>query len=137
MATKDACLHAYAPLLALFNEQATGNQRSPEELASAVQCSLKLTGNVFARLIKRMRRKALTAIHKDLAHMANEEFQATVVLFGEDVVDRVKKRHNASRMLRKAKQAFPKGGAQTSNRFGYREYQGSNKISPGTIKKPR
>ena len=109
------CLDAYAPLLALLNEQASGNQPTPEELTSAVQYSLKLTGNVFARLTKERRRKVLTAIHKDLAHMADEEFKATDVLFCEDVVDRIKKRHDALRILRKVKQPFPKGGAQKSN----------------------
>ena len=29
------------------------------------------------------------AIHEDLAHMADEEFKATDVLFGEDVVDKI------------------------------------------------
>ena len=89
------CLDAYAPLIALLNQQASGNRPPPEKLTSAVQCSLKLTGNVFARLTKEKRHKVFTAIHKDLTHMADEEFKATDVLFGEDVVDRVKKRHDA------------------------------------------
>ena len=47
-------------------------------------------GNVFARLTKERRRKVLVGIHNDLAHMADEEFKASDVLFGEDVVERVK-----------------------------------------------
>ena len=69
--------------------------------------------------------------------MADEEFKATNVLFGEDVVDRVKKRHDALRTLKKVKQHFQKGGAQKSNRYGRREYQGFNKYGPGPAKKSR
>ena len=60
-------------------------------------------------------------IHKDLAHMADEEFKQADVLFGEDVVERVKKRHDALKTLRSVKQPFQKGGAQKRNRFGRRE----------------
>jgi len=70
------CLDAYAPLLALLSEQAS-SQPTPEELSSAVKCSLKLTGNVFARLTKYRCCKVLTGIHKDLAHMAEVQFKAT------------------------------------------------------------
>ena len=131
------CLDAYAPLIALLNEQANGNQPSPEELTSAVQCSLKHTGNVFARLTKERQRNALMVIHKDLTHMADEEFKATDVLFGEDVVDRIKKRHEALRTLRKVKQPFQKVSSQKSSRFGRRENQGYKKFDPGTFKKAR
>ena len=81
----------------------------------------KTNGHVFARLTKERRRKALMGIHKDLAHMADEEFKASDVLFGEDVVKRVKKRHDALKTLRAVKQPFQKGGAQKRNRFGRRE----------------
>ena len=100
------CSDAYAPLLALLNEQASGSQPSADELSSAVKCSLKLMGNVFARLTKERRRKVLMGIHKDLAHMADEEFKASDVLFGEDVVERVKKRHDALKTIRTVKQPF-------------------------------
>jgi len=66
------CLDAYVPLLALVNEQASGSQTTPEELSLAIKCSLKLMGNVFARLTNDRRRKVLTGIHKNLAHMAEE-----------------------------------------------------------------
>lgn len=46
-----------------------------------------------------------TAIHKHLAHMADEDFKTRDVLF----VDRVKKRHDALRMLKKGKTALSKG----------------------------
>ena len=118
------CLDAYAPLLALLSEQASGSQPTPEELSSAVKCSLKLMGNVFARLTKDRRRKVLTGIHKDLAHMAEEQFKATTALFGEDAVERLKKRHDALKTLRTIKQPFQKDGTQRTNRFGRRENQG-------------
>ena len=69
------CLDAYAPLLNLLNEQASGTQPSVEDMSSAVKCSLKLMGNIFSRLTKERRRKVLVGIHKDLAHMAYEESQ--------------------------------------------------------------
>ena len=47
-------------------------------------------GNMFSRLTKERRHKVLVGVHKDLAHMADEEFKQTDVLFGEDVVERVK-----------------------------------------------
>ena len=40
---------------------------------------------------KERHRKVLVGIHKDLAHMADKEFKQTDVLFGEDVVERVKR----------------------------------------------
>ena len=134
------CLDAYAPLLNLLNEQASGTQPSVEDLSSAVKCSLKLTGNIFSRLTKERRRKVLVGIHKDLAHMADEEFKQADVLFGEDVVERVKKRHDTLKTLRSVKQPFQKGGAQKRNRFGRRENQGfshQGRYKAGQFKKPR
>ena len=134
------CLDAYAPLLNLLNEQASGTQPSVEDTSSAVKCSLKLMGNIFSRLTKERRRKVLVGIHKDLAHMADEEFKQADVLFGEDVVERVKKRHDALKTLRSVKQPFQKGGAQKRNRFGRRENQGftqQGRYKTGQFKKPR
>ena len=131
------CSDAYAPLLALLNEQASGSQPSADELSSAVKCSLKLMGNVFARLTKERRRKVLMGIHKDLAHMADEEFKASDVLFGEDVVERVKKRHDALKTLRTVKQPFQKGGAQKRNHFGRRENTGYSQQGRFNFKKAR
>ena len=79
-------------------------------------------------------------IHKDLAHMADKEFKQADVLFGEDVVERVKKRHDALKTLRSVKQPFQKGGAQKRNRFGRRENQGftqQGRYKTGQFKKPR
>ena len=106
------CVDAYAPIVSILNDQAEGGSPSPEELQAALQCSLRLTGNVFARLTQERRRKALCAIHKDLGHMAEEEFDSSKMLFGESVVERVKKRHDALKTLRAAKQPFRKGGVQ-------------------------
>ncbi len=53
------CLDAYAPLLNLLNAQASGTQPSVEDMSSAVNCSLKLMGNIFSRLTKERRRKVL------------------------------------------------------------------------------
>ena len=134
------CLDAYAPLLNLLNEQASGTQPSVEDLSSAVKCSLKLTGNIFSRLTKEGRRKVLVGIHKDLAHMADEEFKQADVLFGEDVVERVKKRHDALKTLRSVKQPFQKNSAQKRNCFGRRENQGfshQGRYKAGQFKKPR
>ena len=94
------CLDAYAPLLNLLNEQASGTQPSVEDTSSAVKYSLKLMGNIFCCLTKERHRKVLVGIHKDLAHMADKEFKQADVLFGEDVVERVKKRHDALKTLR-------------------------------------
>ena len=134
------CLDAYAPLLNLLNEQASGGQPSVEDMSSAVKCSLKLMGNMFSRLTKERRRKVLVGIHKDLAHMADEEFKQADVLFGEDVVERVKKRHDALKTLRSVKQPFQKGGAQKRNRFGRRENQGftqQGRYKTGPFKKQK
>ena len=134
------CTDAYAPLLAILNESKSDNQPTADEMSSAVKCSLKLMGNVFARLTKERRRKALLGIHKDLAHMADEEFKQSDVLFGEDVVERVKKRHDALRTLKTMKQPFQRGGAQKKNRFGRRENQGypqQSRFKPGLYKRPK
>ena len=133
------CLDAYAPLLNLLNEQASGSQPSAEGMSSAVKCSLKLMGNMFSRLTKERRRKVLVGIHKDLAHMADEEFSQTDALFGEDAVERVKKRHDALKTLRSVKQPFQKGGAQKRGCFGRWENQGftQGRYKTGQFKKPR
>ena len=117
------CLDACAPLLNLLNEQASGSQPSMEDMSSSVKCSLKLMGNMFSRLTKERRRKVLVGIHKDLAHMADEEFKKADVLFDKDVVERVKKRHDVVKSFRSVKQPFQKGSGQKINRFGRRENQ--------------
>ena len=132
---------AYAPIIVLLNEQEEGCVPSPEELQSALQCSLKLMGNVYARLTQERRRKVLCAIHKDLGHMAEEEFKSSNLLFGDEVVDRVKKRHDALKTLRSVKQPFRRGGAQKPGQSGRREnqghlYQGQYK-GKGPLRKPR
>ena len=47
------CVDAYAPIVSLLNEQVEGELPSPEVLQSALQCSPRLIGNVFARQPKR------------------------------------------------------------------------------------
>ena len=89
----------YAPIVALLN-RAEGNPPSDEETRGALRCSLKLMGNLFARLSQERQRKILCSIHKDLGHMAEEKFKDPQSLFGEEIVDRVKKRHDALKSLR-------------------------------------
>ena len=134
------CTDAYASLLAILNENKSDSPPTADEMLSAIKCSLKLMGNVFARLTKERRRKALLGIHKDLAHMADEDFKQSDVLFGEDVVERVKKRHDSLKTLRIMKQPFQRGGAQKKNRFGRRENQGypqQSRFKPGMYKRPK
>jgi len=64
--------------------------------------------------------------------MAEEQFKATTALFGEDAVERIKKRHDALKTLRTIKQPFQKDGAQRTNQFGGRENQGYIVRSPPT-----
>ena len=117
------CLDAYAPMVSLLNQQAKGFSPSHEELQSVLQCSMRLMGNVFARLNQERRRKVLTGISKDLAHMADEPFDSSRALFGDKAVDKIKNRHEALKTLRSVKQPFRKGGAQRSNRPGRRDFQ--------------
>ena len=70
--------------------------------------------------------------------MAEEQFKATTALFGEDAVERLKKRHDALKTRRTIKQPFQKDGAQRTNRFGCRENQGYTQQSwfkPWTARK--
>ena len=67
---------------------------------------IALLGNFYARLTKERRRKVLVGIHKDLSHMADEEFDANDVLFGEGAVDRIQKWSDALKTLRRVKQPF-------------------------------
>ena len=120
---------AYAPIV--------DNPPSDEETScrGALLCSLKLMGNLFARLSQERRRKILCSIHKDLGHMAEEKFKDLQSLFGEEIVDRVKKRHDALRSLRAAKQSFQKGSAQKSGHSGRLEIQGANHFKKGKFPK--
>ena len=92
---------------------------------------MRLTGSLFARLSQERRRKVLMGINKDLAHMAEEDFKSVDTLFGEDAVDRIKKRHDAIKTLKHVRQPFRKGGTQRPNRFGRRESQGSHQYGHG------
>ena len=65
--------------------------------------------------------------------MANEEFKPSDVLFGEDVVERVKKRHDALKTLTAVKQPFQKGSTQKKNRFGHRENTGYSHLRGGSV----
>ena len=116
-------LDAYGPLVSLLGRE-EDNVPSYEETKSAIRCSLKLMGNLFARLSQERRRKALCAINKDLGHMADEKFGSGQSLFGDKVVDRIKARHEAIKSLKQAKQPFRKGGAQKAGQSGRREGHG-------------
>ena len=130
-------IDAYAPLVSLLQSNEGGNP-SKEDTRAAIRCSLKLMGNLFARLSQERRRKALCAIHKDLGHMAEEDFGSAQSLFGDRVVDRIKARHDALKALRSAKQPFRKGGAQKAGQPGRREVQGQSHLkSRPPFKRPR
>ena len=75
-------LDAYAPIVSLLDGIAEGGSSSPEELQAALKCSLRLMGNVFARLTQEKRWKVLTAIHKDIGRMVEEDFDSSKVLWG-------------------------------------------------------
>jgi len=139
------CLDAYAPIIAILEEQ-EHNEVTTEELQSALQCSLQLMGNTVACLTKERRRKVLCAVHKDLGHMAEEEFESSTSFFGEEVVDGVRKRHDVLKTLRQAKQPFWRGGAQRQNLSGHHDNQGSYQYQgsfqnhtkfKGPVRKPR
>ena len=76
----------------------------------------------------------MTVWENRLAHMIagckHEEFKHTEDLFVEDVVERVKRRHDALKTLILVKKPFQKGSAQTRNCFECRE----NQISPNWLK---
>ena len=57
---------------------------------------------MFAQLTRERHRKVLSGIHKDLAE---ERFKSTDI-FGEDVVDRIKKHHDALKTLRRSSSLF-------------------------------
>ncbi len=117
-------MDAAGPLIHDLQLEATGSVVDPE-MSQAVKHSLSLMGNFFARLTKERRRKVLLGLHKDLAHMANEDIaEAKGVLFGEGAADRIQKRSDVLKSLRKAKQPFRKGGAQGKGQLGHREGAG-------------
>ena len=45
-------------------------------------------------------------LNKDLAHMADEDFESTGVLFGVGAIDRIEKRSGVLESLRRVKQPF-------------------------------
>jgi len=55
--------------------------------------------------------------------MAEEWFKDTTALFGEDAVERIKKRHDALKTLRTIKQLFQKGDIQRTSCYGHCENQ--------------
>ena len=98
-------MDAAGPLIHLLQQQVEGPHADPE-VTTAVKQALSLMGNFFARLTKERRRKALLGLNKDLAHMADEDFEATGVLFGVGAIDRIEKRSGVLKSLRRVKQPF-------------------------------
>ena len=119
-------IDSYSPILSLLNRPERDTPQE-EEVKTALRSSLKLLGNLFARLSQERRRKVLCAIHKDLGHMADEEFKSPSFLFGDEVVDRIKSRHEALKTLRAAKQPFRKGGTQKQGQSGRQDFQGHSR----------
>ena len=102
---------AAGPLIHLLKSLEEDDEFDIDMVKDTLRPSLSLMGNSFAHLSQERRRKDLTGINSQLGHMAEENFEPSEgVLFGDGVVNRIRKRTEAIKTLQKAKQPFLQGG---------------------------
>jgi len=120
---------AAGPLISLLNGIEGEEELDKTQVSELLKHSLSLLGNCYARFSQERRRKILLGINSQLGHMADEDFESSEVLFGEGAVDRIQKRAEALKTLRRVKQPFRQGGAQGRGLPVHRGKQGPYRTS--------
>lgn len=121
---------AIGPILYLLKELQSGKGVSLDKAVSALQTLLCFTGNAFAALSVERRRSILRQLNQQLTPLADEEFENTGKLFGDDFSKQAKDRTDAIRSLSRSSSVFFRlGDPPIQNRFKGQEGHGKGQTS--------
>ena len=97
---------ALGPLTYLLSELQAGKDVHKDVAISALQAAICLSGNAFASLSVERRRYVLQQLNHQLVPLAEEEYELSGKLFGDDFGERAKARMDAIRSLSRSSSVF-------------------------------